>query len=465
MTIEGGAPTMSGNGTAAGVTRALAEFVAQTPAAAIPAAVRETAIDTIIDSYATLLAGYREPTAATIRAGLLPGAGTGRAVVVGGDGRTVDPASAALCNAAAAHALDYDSYSFAVSGFVGSAALFALAALADEGEFSGSDVLTAYCLGWEAAAALARALNPEHYAIGWHPTATHSGFAAAFAACRLLGLDVDQTVAAMSAVTSETSGVKIMIGNMINGYHVGKAARNGLNAALLARAGFVGHPDPIEHVQGLFALFAGPSGAFPERTITSLGQRWDLIDPGPIFKIYACCGLVHSALDGVIALCTEHDINPAEVTRVIVAVHEFVPKVMQVGHPDTGYAGKFCIPYCVAAALRDRRAGLAAFDAVDPALVGLGERVDVRVHPDLRGGDTFFDKEFTDVRIETARGSFDRRVHRLSCRGTGSLRRSELFDKFGECLAHGDAEGVEPAAAFDRLSGMDATEGWTLWRE
>lgn len=448
----------------AGVTRALAGFVAETPPHAIPAQVRERAIDTIADSYATAMAGVGEPTSVHIRAGLLDRAAPGRSVVLGAPSRLVDPASAAMFNATAAHALDYDSISFAVSGFVGSATLFALAALADERQYSGADVLTAYTLGWEASAALARALVPEHYALGWHPTATMAGFAAAFGACRLLGLDAERTVAAMSAVTSETSGIKIMIGNDLNAFHVGKAARNGLNAAFLAEAGFVGHPDPMEHVQGLLALYAGPSGASPERTVSKLGQQWDLLDPGPVFKIYACCGLVHSGLDAVIALCTEHDITPDEITGVEVLVHEYVPKVMQIAEPDTGYAAKFCIPYCIAAGLRDRRAGLASFDTVDPGLVELGRRVRVGVHLDLHGGATFFEKEFTDVRIDTGRGSFERRVQRLTNRGSGSLEHPVLLEKFEECVGRFDPRPSAPGEDFDRLLRMETTEGWTLWQ-
>jgi 2-methylcitrate dehydratase PrpD len=447
-----------------GLSLALASFVAETPASGIPARVRASAVDTVVDSYATLMAGFSEPTARTIRAGLLPGSGPGRSVVMGEPGRLVDPASAALFNASAAHALDYDSISFAVSGFVGSAALCALAALADERPYDGADVVTAYCLGWEAAAALARALVPEHYAIGWHPTATMSGYAAAFAACRLLGLDAERTLAAMSVVTSETSGIKIMIGNMLNGYHVGKAARNGLNAALLARAGFVGHADPLEHVQGLLPLYSGPSGARPDRAIAGLGQHWDLVEPGPVFKVHACCGLVHSGLDAVIGLCEEHDIVPDEITGVEVLVHEYVPRVMQIEEPTTGYAAKFCIPYCIAAGLRDRRAGLAPFEDVDPELVELGRRVTVGVHPSLTGGDTFFEKEFTDVRIETTQGCYERRVQRLANRGSGALDRPALFAKFEECVARSNPRALGPAEDFDRLLATDTAEGWTLWR-
>jgi 2-methylcitrate dehydratase PrpD len=223
----------------------------------------------------------------------------------------------------------------------------------------------------------------------------------------------------------------------------------------------------MEHVQGLLTLYAGPSGAYPERTVSTLGQQWDLLDPGPVFKIYACCGLVHSGLDAAIGLCAENDIRPDEITGVEVLVHEYVPKVMQVDEPDTGYAAKFCIPYCIAAGLRDRRAGLAPFDAVDPELVELGRRVTVGVHPDLHGGATFFEKEFTDVRIDTERGSFQRRIHRLTNRGSGSLERPALLEKFAECLERSEectARTAAPGEEFDRLSGMDTTEGWTLWQ-
>ncbi|MFC4948878.1 MmgE/PrpD family protein [Pseudonocardia sp. GCM10023141] len=449
---------------ATGVSAALAAFVAETPAAAIPALVRRNAVDTIVDAYATAQAGQLEPTAATIRDSVLPRSAPGRARVLGAPDARVEASAAALVNGATAHCLDYDAISFAVSGFVGSAMLAALAALAEEADtpYPGTDVVTAYCLGWEAAAAIARAVNPEHYAIGWHPTATMSGYAATAACARLLGLDAERTLAALSIATSETSGVKIMIGNMINAYHVGKAARNGINAARLAADGFVGHPDPMEADQGFFAQFAGPAGARPERTTATLGRHWDLTEPGPVFKIYACCGLVHSGLDAAIALRDEEGISPDEILDVEVLVHEFVPRVMHVDRPDTGYAAKFCIPYCIAAGLRDGRAGLAPFDRVDEDLVELGRRVRFGVHPDLHGGDTFFAKEFTEVRVSTTRGVFERRVNRLSNRGSGSLATATLADKFAECVAR-PGTVADPGADLDRLLGSDSHGGWALW--
>ena len=447
-----------------GESRALAEFVSQTAAADVPPLVRANAVATMADAYGTALAGVGEEGPRTIVDGLLPIAGDGPSRALGVPDRGVDPASAALFNASASHALDYDAISFAVSGFVGSPALFALAALADAGDYSGSDVVTAYCLGWEGAAALGRALNPEHYAKGWHPTATLGTFAATMAASRLLRLDTDETVAALAVATSEASGVKTMIGNMANSWHVGKAARNGVNAALLARAGFVGHEAPLEWGQGFLALFSGPSGPRQDRLLAGLGERWDLADPGPVFKVHACCGLIHSGLDAVAGLRADEGLQLDDVQEVRVLVHEYVPRVMHVKEPTSGYAAKFCVPYCVAAALRDGRAGLSAFEDVDPELVDLGRRVRVDVHPELVGGDSFFEKEFTDVEIRTSHGNHRRRVQRLSNRGTGSLDRSSLVAKFTECATYGARSPGDPAAVVDRVLASEDEGRWVLWQ-
>jgi 2-methylcitrate dehydratase PrpD len=145
-------------------------------------------------------------------------------------------------------------------------------------------------------------------------------------------------------------------------------------------------------------------------------------------------------------------------------VHEYVPKVMQVEHPSSGYAAKFCVPYCVAAALRDGRAGLSAFDGVDPELVQIGRRVRVEVHPDLVGGDSFFEKEFTDVEIRTSRGAVEHRVARLTNRGTGSLDRHGLLEKFSECAAYGAGGPADLSGVVDVLLKSEHEEQWSLWR-
>lgn len=449
----------------AAVSRAIAEFVATAPANAIPPHVRTQALRTVADTYATAFAGRGEPVTSVVWDGLRPWAAPARSRTVLGSEARADPPTAALVNGVAAHALDFDSISFAVSGFIGSALTAALTALADDADdgYAGADVLTAYCVGWEAAAAIARGINPLHYAKGWHPTSTLSGLAAALACARLLGLTADQTAMALGIAVSEASGVKTMIGNMTNAYHVGKAARNGVVAARLAARGFAAHPAALEADQGFLNLFNG-RGEYDIQAITgSLGSHWDLAEPGPIFKIYPCCGLVHTAIETVIALREEHGLDPADVRSARVLVHEYVPRVMHVDVPHDGYAAKFSIPYCVAAALRDGDVTLGSFFAVDPELVEIGRRVEVAVHPELVGGDTFLRHEFTELEIETATGTHRRRSQRLDNTGTGGIDDGALVAKLRDCLQQAGGEPARADAEAARLLSLDGDGRWELW--
>lgn len=449
----------------ADVSHAIAEFVATTPAASIPQEVRAQALHTVADTYATTLAGRGQPVTAVVWEGVEGWAAPARSQVVHQPDARVDPPTAALVNGVAAHALDFDSISFAVSGFIGSALAASLTALADDARdgYAGADVLTAYCLGWEAAAAIARGINPLHYAKGWHPTSTMSGLAAALGCSRLLGLSVEQTSMALGIAVSEASGVKTMIGNMTNAFHVGKAARNGVIAARLAASGFVAHPAALEADQGFLNLFNG-RGEYDVEAITgSVGRRWDLTDPGPVFKVYPCCGLVHTAIEAVIALRKEHGLHPDDITAIGVRVHEYVPRVMHVDVPLDGYAAKFSIPYCVAAALRDGTVTLGSFRAVDPELVAIGELVDVGVHPELTGGETFFGNEFTEVRIETRTGTHEQRRRRLDNAGTGGIAEDVLERKLADCLQFAGVPEESAAGEFQRLLRLDGDGRWALW--
>ncbi len=444
-------------------TRKVAAFVAETPASAIPAKVRERAVFTIADTFATTAAGVGEPSSVTLRGALLDWAAPGPSTVVGSS-RRADPPTAALLNSASAHALDYDSISFAVSGFVGSATIAAIAALVEDGHVaSGEDVVTAYCLGWEGAAAIARGVNPLHYAKGWHPTATLGRFAAALGACRLLGLDAEQTAMALGVAVAESSGVKTMIGNMLNAYHVGTGARVGVVAARLAAGGFVSNPSALEAEQGFFNLYNGRGNYDSEAVVTSLGQTWDLVNPGPIMKVYPCCGLIHSGLDAVISLVVENNLDVGDITDVEVLVHEYVPGVMHVDVPETGYGAKFSIGYCIAAGLRDRRCDLSSFASVDEGLVELGRIVRTSVHPDLHGGETFLGKEFTEVRIQTRQGLLVRRVERMANRGTGeNFSPEDLSAKFADCLAYGGVT-ADPGVAWSRFADLDSAAPFAYW--
>lgn len=437
-------------------THDVARFAATTSYASFPPEVRERAKHAIIDAIGTVACGLNEPSVQHLRALAERETRAGQATVLGTPLRLA-ASGAALANGSAAHALDYDSISLTVSGFIASPVLFALLAVAEEiGDVSGERLLEAFVTGWEAEAALARGLGVHHYAKGWHSTATLGHFGAAIAVGRLLAFDTARMRYVIGVAASEASGLRTMIGNMANPFHVGKAARNGVVAARLVESGFVAHPDVLDTAWGFCEVFNGPGHYDLQAMTAPLGSAYDLLDPGLVIKVYPCCGLIHSALDGVLDLIERHGIAAAQVHAATIAVHALVPRTMQFDHPTTGYEAKFSTPFCVATAFIERSVRLEHFTDArvrDPAVQAVMAKIRMVVHPALHGADTFLQHEFTEVTLELVDGRvFTECVRRIANRGSRDrpVTLDELESKFLDCAA---ASGAEDAArdTFGRL--------------
>jgi 2-methylcitrate dehydratase PrpD len=422
------------------VTAELARFSVGLSWDDIPASARWNASLAMIDSIGTVFAGLAEDSVAIVRDLAFSEMGSGEACVFG-TGKRLTPSGAALCNGAAAHALDFDSISLTVSGFIASPTLFAILALAEvqREPVSGRRLLESFVAGWEIEAAIARGLGVEHYSRGWHSTATLGHFGAAVGACRLLGLDQTATRSAIGVAASEASGLRTMIGNMTNPFHVGKAARNGVSAALLAADGFKADQNVIEHPFGFAVAFNGARNFNLEKMVSGLGTDWDLVDPGLVLKIYPCCGLIHSAIDAAITLKTQ---IPAleDIESVKVAVHALVPPTMKFDRPSNGYEAKFSTPFCIATALQNGSVTLSDFSkdrTEDPTLLRLMGCIKMHEHPDLLDPSTFLDKEFSEVTIRLRSGkTLMHRVNRIDNKGSyGNPADLETVSaKFEDCI-------------------------------
>ena len=142
-------------------------------------------------------------------------------------------------------------------------------ALAERQHASGAALLVAFVAGVEVEAKLGRALNPVHYETGWHATSTLGVFGAAAAAAKLLGLSAERTAHALAIAASMASGIKANFGTDGKPWHAGHAGRCGVEAALLAEAGFTGNPRALEHEDGFGATYG--AGSVP---------AWDLVTAG-----------------------------------------------------------------------------------------------------------------------------------------------------------------------------------------
>ena len=170
-----------------------------------------------------------------------------------GTGRTADPIRAAMGNAVAAHSIEYDDVHNASSSHPGVVVFPAAIAGSQISGAEIEDFVLAVFRGYEVMCRVGRAANPQaHYERHFHPTGTIGHFGAATAAASLLGLDVEQTVSAVGIAATMASGSMqfLLDGAWTKRFHPAHAARDGIEAALMAEGDrsknprvrrFVGH--------------------------------------------------------------------------------------------------------------------------------------------------------------------------------------------------------------------------------
>ena len=284
-----------------------------------------------------------------------------------GSGRRVGALDAAMINGIASHALDFDDCNNTLGGHPSAPILPALFALAEQMGDSGQSVdggefIAAYVAGFETECKISLGVNMYQYTRGWHPTGTLGVFGAAAACARLMKLSDDQTATALSIAASFSSGVKSNFGSMTKPLHVGHSSRNGLLAAQLAKGGFTAGPLAFEHKQGYLEVFNGKGNYDMEKMLPGWGKPWDIVEPGIAIKTYPCCGSTHPALDVMIALAREHDLQPDQVERIDSWTH--ARRLEHTNRPDprTETDAKFSVQYCLARALADRKVVIGHFE-------------------------------------------------------------------------------------------------------
>jgi 2-methylcitrate dehydratase PrpD len=372
------------------VTRQLADVLAATTCEDLPLQTRQDAYRAILDWLGSVLAGAVE-TPARLTQRVIARLGASNEATVFGSGRA-SAAAAALANGVASHILELDDIHSGSTVHAAAPTIPAALAVAEREHSDGRSFMTAVALGYETAFRVGEAVNPSHYRY-WHPTGTVATFGAAAAAGSLLKLTSDQMLDALGSAGTQAAGLWEFNadGTMSKHLHPGKAAFNGVLSADLARAGFTGARRILEGERGFFRAFSAEHD--PTRITDGLGTDWKIGENG--YKLHACCGHTHTAIDVALDLRTEQHWASDEVLAQVASVHveTYGPghEIVKEANPRSPYQAKFSMAYCVAAALLEGRVGLDQFaperfgaDGVrDRAMASLLERTRVTVADDL----------------------------------------------------------------------------------
>ena len=421
-----------------------------------PAEARQRAAIALRDTVGVILAGAPEAAANIIRRTVVAES-QGACSVLGTAERASAP-DAALANGVAAHAHDYDDMCFVSMAHPSCALVPAILAAGELTGASGSVVLDAYVAGFEIECRLGLVMNPRHYhERGWHCTSSIGTLGAAAAAARMFRLDATSTLHALSVAASLACGLKENIGSMVKPLHAGMAARNGVTAARLAKAGFIASEQSIEGPQGYLAAMDSqkPPSALAEAA-ADLGSRWEILDTGVTVKLYPSCAATHPPLDALLGLKRRHNFAAEDIAAIDVEVDSMTPRLLIYSRPSTALEAKFSMPFCAAAAMVFGHPTLETFDVEkirDARIQKLLPLVTLRANPDFDAAAHLSQANVT-VRLKDGRTVAERAD---GARGyPGRLTEDELNTKFVAC-AERSLTYAAAARVLDVLRAIEAT--------
>ncbi|WP_353069713.1 MmgE/PrpD family protein [Tunturibacter empetritectus] len=426
-------------------TRILADWLVSSPPSAVPDNVRKEAVRSIVNWVGVTVGGSGQQAVVRALATLQPYTGTSSAHLFGRP-ETLDPLRAALITGISSHVLDYDDTHLETIIHPAGPVASALFSLAQTRLVSGADLLHAFILGTEIECRLGKAIYPSHYDMGWHITGTCGAFGAAAACGRILGLNPQQMRWALGIAATEAAGLKIMFGSMSKSLNIGRAAENGLLAALLAASNFTSSDESIEGHEGY--IFAASRQHNYAPLLDGLGQHYEIVLN--TYKPFACGIVIHPVIDGVLQLRNQHNLKAPEIRSIAIRANPLVLELTGKKTPTTGLEAKFSVFHSAAVALLRGFAGEKEYTdeaARDPQVVALRERVYVSVDPAIRTDEAY-------ITITTTGGqTFTKHVEHAVGSVQNPLTDKDLSFKFTQL-----ATGILPPAQIEEL----LTFAWNL---
>lgn len=446
-----------------GLTEQIAHFSAHASALDLDDEICNIVKTGFVDIAGTMLAGSREPVVDVLR----------RYVASHGDERRqasllfgetlLSVRDAALINATAGHALDYDDVALCSHP-----STVLVPALLAEGQWSSTDgasLIRAYVVGYETWAELLARDEDSHHLKGWHPTAVFGVVAAAAAVAALRGLTTTQCRHAIGIAASMAGGVVANFGSMVKPLHAGHAAAHAIDSVDLAWCGMEASEDVIEHHAGYLAALSPHGRARREASDDELGRTLRIRELRLNIKKYPMCFATHRIIDAALALVREHDVRPHQIRSMHAQIGVAQASMLRNHKPVSAVQAKFSLEFALAAAFTVRGIGLAEL------------RDDFVMRPDVR-------ELFEKVRIETrdskcpyepALAESDRLVVELhdgrsldsgevqfalgAARNPMTLQ--ELRVKFFDCAEV--APEINATRLFDRLSTLETLGNVEMW--
>jgi 2-methylcitrate dehydratase PrpD len=349
----------------------LAHFVASSTFDSIPAQVVERAKWVLRDSVGVIIGAMAEPEVSAL-SDYAVNTAPGPATLLSHEGRT-SPPWAALVHGTAGTTLEMDEGHAFARGHAAIHTVPTAIAVAQSFGANGRDTIAAMVVGYEVAAragVATRLRKPVHPFGAWGVlgAAAVGAWFKGFAAQDVRGA---LELAASYAITP--SFETAYQGATVRNTYAGMVNYLGLLAADFYELGFRGE------VGGLNTAFGEILGQSfdPSALNNGLGDYYE-IERG-YFKPYSGCRYTHAAIDAVLAILAEEPVERGEILSVDVSTYDIAAHLTD-PVPKTPLAGRFSLPYVVAATLVNGSAGPEIFTPnmlVEPAVLDIARKVNV----------------------------------------------------------------------------------------
>ena len=391
----------------------------------------------LLDWLGSALAGLATTTGQSfVRYGNTQGAGSSTALGVSGQ-RSAEVA--ALINGALSHIVEMDDVERASVIHPAAVVIPAALAAAEQVKASSQQLHAAIAAGYEVAIRIGRAVGADHY-FHFHNTSTCGAFGAAVAAGWLYRLSSEQLVWALGNAGTQAAGLWEFNteGAQSKPLHTGRAAANGLLAALLAREGVSGARRVLEGERGFF------SGLAPKGDVAIVTRQLDaeLLIGEVSIKPHASCRHTHAPIDAALQVHGQLQSDFDQLQQVDIGVYPAAQVLCDKSDPQSVADAKFSLQYCVATALLEGRVGLQEFSPqalANERTRELMKRVSVSIDPESEAAYPHCWSAVLTTHVE-GRGPLVTRLSNPKGDPENRLQQGEMERKFATLVEYGAGE-------------------------
>jgi 2-methylcitrate dehydratase PrpD len=393
-------------------TAAAAAFVEQVTADDLPMEALRIGTRCVLDGLGLYVAGSEEHSVKLLIDEAEYAGGRAEALLLGAGTTKVPASMAARVLGTAGHAHDWDDSQVSsdpahVYGLLTHPTIppltSALAMSQRLGNINGQTFMLAFLTGFEVECKISEWMLPQHYLRGLHSSGTVGTFGAYATAAKLLGLKDDSLRSGFGIAASFAAGIRCNFGTMTKPLHVGRAAENGVTAALLAARGFSADPDALDGPWGFYAVHGG--GVSTEKTRQGFGETWTIVEPGVSIKPYPCGVLTHPTIDLMLKLVSEHNVKADDIAAVKVYAGTNILKPIRYPIAANHLQAKFSLPAALAMIALARKAGKREFSdqfVGSSAMQTMQRRISTEIDPEIEK--LGFDKMRSRIRIDLKDG-------------------------------------------------------------